>query len=208
MKPSPNQAISDQRLAVFFTKYIDGWLLHDIRFCAEQKENLSFAVATLVFNAIDFLGGLCAGRDSDRNTFRLFLEKYLASYVSLNPEIDIYDSYRCGLVHEYFPKDQHGIVWNASDHHLKQRAGHYTLDAQSLVMDLEGAIAAYKADLDRDRQLQDNFMKRMNTILPPEPPKDSTLTLGNADVGRSDSMEIRGYLFGEGSVLLTEPPKD
>jgi hypothetical protein len=174
--------ISRERITEFFARYVDGWLLSDIRYCADQEKNMSFTVATLVLNAVDFLGSLCAGKRASRTAFEQFLQKYMPTYQN----VDLYKTYRCGLVHQYFPKDQHGIVWNKPGVHLINVDGRHVLNAQSLVADLEKAIAAYKTDLNHMDSLQRNFAKRIPYIV-----SACKVEARSSDgVGRSDSAGV------------------
>jgi hypothetical protein len=200
MRRSPLLLIPKERVETFFATYIHGWLLHDIRFCAGQQENLSFAVATLALNAIDFVGSLYAGKNASSHAFTEFLNKYMPEYSDFDPRF--YDSYRCGLVHQYFPKACGGIVWNIPEEHLKQNDGRLTVNAQSLAKDVERAIADYKHDLESDKELQRRFSEQMNRIVPNVGTSPDTLMLGDAGVGRSDSEQVRHSLFGSDVVFI------
>ncbi|HXM23130.1 MAG TPA: hypothetical protein VN948_17870 [Terriglobales bacterium] len=198
MRRSPPLKIQKERVADFFTKYIDGWLLGDIRYCAQQEKNLSFTVATLVLNAIDFFASLYEGKDGRGEAFSLFLHKYMPSYVAIDAEIKMYKTFRCGLVHQYFPKYHHGITWNAPAEHLKKVDGRYKLNAQSLATDLEQAIAAYKSGLDRDDSLQVKFALRMQSVVSAD--DSDGLLFGDGNAGHSATVEVFQDLF-------SEPPK-
>ena len=88
----------------------------------------------------------------------------MQAYVGKDPDVELYRTFRCGLVHQSFPKDHCGITWHESAKHLQNIDGCYQLYAQSLVVDLEKAITAYKADLGIDKVLQVKFEKRMREI--------------------------------------------
>jgi hypothetical protein len=206
MRRTPPLKIQKERVADFFTKYVDGWLLGDIRYCAQQEKNLSFTVATLVLNAIDFFAGLYEGRDSTAKAFSLFLHKYIPSYVAIDAEVKMYATFRCGLVHQYFPKCHHGITWNAPAEHLRKVDGCYKLNAQSLVTDLEQAIAAYKSDLDRDESLQVKFAQRMRSVVSAD--DFAWLLLGDGNTADSSTLDVFRCLFPEPEVLVTKPLKD
>ena len=186
---------SKERVAGFFTKYVDGWLLGDIRYCSPQEKNLSFTVATLVLNAVDFFASLYEGKDGKGEAFSLFLSKYMPSYVAIDADIKMYKTLRCGLVHQYFPKEHHGITWNAPAEHLKKVGGCYKLNAQSLATDLEQAIAAYKSDLDRNESLQVKFARRMRSVISAD--DFDGLLFGDGNAGHSATVEVFHNLFSE-----------
>ena len=188
--------VPQERISDFFSEYVTGWLLGDLQHCARQEKNLSFTVACLALNAVDFFGGLYTGRGSSGNSFRQFAHRYMPGYETIDSEISLYNSYRCGLVHEYFPKRQHSVVWNRPHEHLVKANGRWSLNAQSLALDVETAITEYRADLRDDPKLHKNFSDRLITLLG----FAGVMQFVDGDAGRSDTVQVFGHLVGRECV--------
>lgn len=150
----------------FFSDFVEGWMLGDIRYCCAQEKSLAFTVATMVFTGIDFFGGLLTGGKSNRPGFVQFVKDYFAGEYAAKAE-DLYKVFRDGLVHQYFPKQQGAIGWSESSPHLTKVLGRYNLNARRLAKDFEGAVARYRQQLGVKPQLRANFMKRLEIISAP-----------------------------------------
>jgi hypothetical protein len=150
----------------FFRDFVEGWMLGDIRHCCFQEKSLAFTVATMVFTGVDFFGGLLKGRDSSKGGFAEFVQKYFAGEYAASAG-DLYEVFRDGLVHQYFPKQQGAISWAEDAPHLTKTQGRYNLNAKKLAKDFEAAIAEYKQQLLVDPQLHANFKKRLEVIIAP-----------------------------------------
>jgi hypothetical protein len=104
----------------YFRKYIFGFIFNDIENCILAKAN--FAVATILMSNTEYVGALISGNlglsghsKSDFNKFLDYFEFNCDSDYYRNFEIEfrdsnktskvgIYEAFRCGLIHEYFPK--------------------------------------------------------------------------------------------------------
>ena len=106
----------------FFQKYLLGWMCTDIEKCITATANLG--VAALLMTYTENIGSIIAGHlglsGHSRADFNNFLEyfefngdpkyykdfriKYRETKSSSTRETDIYEAFRCGLVHEYAPK--------------------------------------------------------------------------------------------------------
>jgi hypothetical protein len=144
----------------FFDEYIEGWMLKDLRYCANVKdENLSFVVANSVFDAMDFLSRCWAPRSPHR------FEDFLGAFFKPGyKDKELWKNYRCGLNHEYFPRRANAVTWNRPEIHLKLENGRLCLNAQDLVSDLEEAVTRYREALRNDETLRVNFEIRAKEL--------------------------------------------
>lgn len=156
---------SPEQIRDFFSRFVAGWLIKDLDFCASQQEDLSFTVAVVAFSGIECLGSLLAETTKTDERFRAFVTRYFPKEYSKSG-FDFYDIYRCGLVHQYFPKKSATITWGTSAEHLVTKNGCHYLNAQALVEDLKLAIDKYRNDLLNDADLRMKFKKRLNEIAP------------------------------------------
>src|SRR5690348_10240816 len=146
----------------FFDGYIESWMLKDLRYCANVKdENLSFVVANSVFDAVDFLARFWAPKGADAERFERFLGAFFKSGYTGK---QLWDNYRCGLSHGYFPKRANAVTWNRPAVHLQYEGGRLCLNAQDLVADLEEAVARYREALRSNQTLRTNFETRANEL--------------------------------------------
>ncbi len=106
----------------YFKEYIFGFMYNDIENCIKAKAN--FAVATLLMAYSEKIGALISGNlgksGSSKSDFNLFLEylefngnknhykdfkiEYREESIKPIKTIHIYEAFRCGFIHEYFPK--------------------------------------------------------------------------------------------------------
>lgn len=106
----------------YFTNYIHGFMFNDIENSINAKAN--FAVATLLLSYTENIGSLISGHlglknhsykdfnkmieyfdfNGDTNYYKNFKIEYRADKSSPIEELDIYTAFRCGFIHEYFPK--------------------------------------------------------------------------------------------------------
>jgi len=186
---NPANEIGD--IESFFRDFVEGWMLGDIRYCCAQEKSLAFTVATMVFTGVDFFGGLLQGRDSSKSSFTEFAKKYFrGEYEAI--AADLFEVFRNGLVHQYFPKQQGAISWAEDAPHLTKTQGTYSLNAKKLAKDFEAAIDRYKQELLIDPRLQDNFITRLRSISSPPP---TLITDPSADGTSSASTRVY-RLFG------------
>jgi|SRR5579872_3777699 len=161
--------LDDSEIDFFFRTYIEGWMLKSLRYCAcVTDENLSFVVAASVFNAVDFLSLLWEPkRKPDKDRFEGCLIKFFKpKYKAKN----LYDHYRSGLNHEYFPKQGSAVAWNKPEAHLQLENGALCLNAQDLVADLAEAFGNYRKELQSEEYLRNNFeirAKQLGWVLKP-----------------------------------------
>ena len=114
--------VTQQEVMDFFKKYLLGWMCTDIEKCIIAAANLG--VAALLMTYTENIGSIIAGHlglsghsHADFNNFLEYFEfhgdpkyykefrmKYRETKSSSTREADIYEAFRCGLVHEYAPK--------------------------------------------------------------------------------------------------------
>jgi hypothetical protein len=131
----------------FFTNYIHGYMFNDI----EKSINVgaNFAVAILLLTYTENIGSLISGHlglkghsykdfnkmieyfdfNGDAEYYKKFEITYKANIGSQIEILDIYTAFRCGFIHEYFPKLP-CIVQNNQpvDHYLDSEAGIHWFD--------------------------------------------------------------------------------
>src|SRR5436309_13525948 len=111
----------------FFREYVNGWLLGDIQLCCAQEKPLPFLVSITVFCGIDFLAGLLEGKDSGGTGFTHFIEQFFGPEYGRFAK-ELWKDFRCGLVHEYFPKRQGEVTWGDPTKHLTDFQARLCLD--------------------------------------------------------------------------------
>jgi len=156
----------------FFANYVSPWLIGDIDYCCSQDKSLAFTVATMVFTGTDFFGGLLAGCESTRDHFVDFVRRYWPNEYKGQAEM-LYKYFRCGLVHQYFPKQAAAIGWSDEHQakHLHEVSGYWFLHAKILARDFREAVRRYKDDLLNNSELRDNFIRRLSQTIPASPPR-------------------------------------
>lgn len=102
-----------ERILKFFDEYVFGFMRSAID--AAIRGNANFLAALGLVSYTEVMGGLVTGNlakrgESERN-FRAFLPYLGEDYESFKTKgVDIYDTVRCGLVHQYFIKGD-ATVW-------------------------------------------------------------------------------------------------
>jgi len=127
----------------YFQEYIFGFMYSDLENCIRAKAN--FAVAALLMSYTENIGGLITGNlgliGTSKADFSTVLEyftfvddtRHYKDFKITLKEADqskernftIYEAFRCGLIHEYFPKLPCIIHNNADDvaHYVESDAG-------------------------------------------------------------------------------------
>lgn len=106
-----------QRVLRFFDEYIFGFMRNDIDAAIRGKANFLAALGLVSYTEV--LGGLVTGNAGKRGcaaeNFRAFLPYLGSDYQALETKgVDLYDTVRCGLVHQYFIKGGATIWMNAN----------------------------------------------------------------------------------------------
>lgn len=104
-----------------YLNYVKGFIFSDIENCIKAKAN--FAVANILMTYTEYVGALISGNlglnghseesfnlflsymkwNCDQQYYQDFVVEYLDDAGNKN-SMNIYVAFRCGLVHEYFPK--------------------------------------------------------------------------------------------------------
>lgn len=106
-----------ERVLKFFDEYVFGFMRSDIDATIRGKANFLAALGLVSYTEV--LGGLVtsnlAKRGQSGANFRAFLPYLGKDYETFETrDIDIYDTVRCGLVHQYFIKGDSTIWMQAS----------------------------------------------------------------------------------------------
>ena len=115
----------------YFQQYIFGFIFSDVENCIKARAN--FSVACLLMSYTEHIGALIQGNlgisGKSKSDFNHFLEymnfqdnnNYYKDFKikfkddqGKEKEVGIYEAFRCGLIHEYFPKVK-SIIHNNPD---------------------------------------------------------------------------------------------
>lgn len=175
-----------QDISNFFETYVFGFIYHDVEAAIKCKANFLAAMALLTYT--EFLGGLQNGNfgvdEKDRlikkqtrknfETFFCYLDNGLGTeYQSLlkSTRLDVYRDARCGLVHQYFIK-QNATIWTGLRPDSKcgitlREDGHIDFYVEKYFLDFKAAVQKYfdKLVSERDPTLVENFFKARRTYL-------------------------------------------
>ena len=116
----------------YFHQFIFGFIYHDIERCIEAKAN--YVVALALLSCTEFIGGLISGnlglKNKSKDNFDEALKYFPGGYKDIDSELTVeyvnedgvaqidnglYSLFRCGVVHEYFPKGVDVGVLNYPD---------------------------------------------------------------------------------------------
>jgi len=106
-----------ERVLRFFDEYVFGFMRNDID--AAVRGNANFLAALGLVSYTEVLGGLVTGNVGKRGcaaeNFRAFLPYLGTDYQTFEAKgVNLYDTVRCGLVHQYFIKGGATIWMNAN----------------------------------------------------------------------------------------------
>jgi len=107
----------ETKILAVFDEYVFGFMRADINAAIDGKANYLAALGLVSYTEV--LGGLRTGKLGMKNSsaanFKAFLPYLGPEYEKMEKYgIDIYDTVRCGLVHNYFIKGDSTIWLNAS----------------------------------------------------------------------------------------------
>jgi hypothetical protein len=103
--------MSKDEIQAFFKEYVFGFIFHDITREVDHARagagggNLLAALGLLCYT--EFLGSFktgIRGRGRSRKNFNAFFPELGPCYAALAKTLDVYEVFRCGLVHEYLVK--------------------------------------------------------------------------------------------------------
>lgn len=138
-------------------QFVEGFMFNDVQACIDGKANFAGALALSVYSEI--LGGLRIGRmDEDADKYKAFLKEM--GYDD-NEAGHAYGQVRCGLVHQYFLKQESTI-------HMREQSERGLVFGQQRIdfyvtkyfEEFKKAYFKYKRELLSDKDdLLENFEK-------------------------------------------------
>lgn len=132
-------------------------MLKDIQSCVDNSAN--FAATNLICCGIDFFGRVCCS-SKPKKRFQKFVKSYFDQKYG-DYCLFLYEVYRCGLVHQYFPKARAAIAGCNQDAncHLKltDQGRRFTIHIKCFFDDFKKAIEGYQKDLETNPALQRRF---------------------------------------------------
>ena len=153
-----NEEIKD-----FFRLYVFGWMYSDVGIC--EQYGASFGGVALICAYIDFMGKLYLGITEDRYAkkgFVDFIDEFFDNKYKQFSKF-IYSDYRCGLLHQFFPKRGAGVTRGEAnrEYHLiiDKENGLIPINLTVFFEDFKKALNIYYKKLLEDSRLQDNFNK-------------------------------------------------
>ena len=152
----------DKVIEDFFKRYVFGWMYSDAGIC--EKHGANFGGVALICAYIDFMGKLYLGIGGDgqiKERFVKFTNDFFGEKYRPFSEF-IYSDYRCGLLHQFFPKKGAGVMRGEEnkEHHLKIDRENEIIPINLTVFfeDFRDAVRKYYEKLKEDKCLQDNFL--------------------------------------------------
>ncbi len=134
----------------------------------EKALNANIEVGIIILTAIgiECLSGYFAGKASDPETFKRFIDKFMPTY-SIHAET-IYKCIRNGLAHDYIIKENEGrsflFTRNRGEKHLdpvEGKPGWYYLNRESFALDFLKAQTDFFEQVNRDENLSMRALKRL-----------------------------------------------
>ena len=134
----------------------------------EKALNTDIEVGIIILTVfgIECLSGYFAGKDSDRETFKGFIDKFMPTY-SIHSKT-IYNCIRNGLAHDYIIKEIEGrsflFTRNHGEKHLVPVEGKpkwYYLNRESFALDFLKAQKDFFEQVNRDEILSRSVLKRL-----------------------------------------------
>lgn len=199
----------DKTIEEFFKKYIHRWMLNDIKVCVDNNAN--FGAVTLICCYIDFLGKLYTGNDNSGFRFKKFINDYFNDKYSDYSEF-IYETFRCGMVHSFFPLKEGGIIggYGRKDEHLELfnngGEGSILINKDILFDDFKEAISNYYKNLKKDPKLQKIFLDTLEGILKEK--NDSFEKLKKRIISFGAGTKNKAKISISGSTIIEIIPPD
>lgn len=158
---------TDKELINRWKQSIDEFIIQDIRKCVEL-DFLESGLIILALTGAECISGYFCGREADKDTFCEFLaSKYFpGEYQELSR--NIYECLRNGLVHDHTNKNNVFTLFRKVGdaphlHRISTDKGEtITFNREVFARDLVRAWENYSGDVTTDRNLEHNFMKRIN----------------------------------------------
>ena len=149
----------------FFKFIVNDWMVYDISVCERKDNHANIATVVLLCCYTEFLGSLITGkgRGNERNNLYAFCESYLGR---INPKYDnfkckLYEDFRCGLVHQYFPKKGTGIVKDDDSRHFVLDQDILYVNITKYYEDFKKAILTLREDVIKKQAMKRICLKRL-----------------------------------------------
>ena len=161
-------------IADYFNKWVFGAMFGDTEKIINSGCNLPAALCLSTYTEVlgGFLRGKLGADGESRLNYEAFLHYLGDEYVKIDHELSqhggLYRMIRCGLVHEYFPKDSSGVA-RATDPPI-ERGGILRLQNQVYVIlrvyleDFKRGAKKYFDELSSSPDLQRNFLLSWKNI--------------------------------------------
>ena len=141
---------------------------------------------------IDYLAGYryCTERESTRNDYIMFVNKYLNRYNGKN----LYELLRCRLIHNYSEGGNYLLVHNQSQLHLDKcndkSKPYYNkktyINLENFILEIKESMDKFFCEIDNNEQLQEEVKRRVIkfSILEPYNIEESysTITFGSTSI--------------------------
>ena len=151
----------DKVIEDFFKRYVFGWMYSDAGIC--EKHGANFGGVALICAYIDFMGKLYLGIGGDgqiKERFVKFTNDFFGEKYRPFSEF-IYSDYRCGLLHQFFPRRGAGVMSGEENrkYHLAidKENGLIPINITVFLEDFKKAVDSYYKKLMGDEQLKNNF---------------------------------------------------
>jgi hypothetical protein len=132
------------------------------------KANVEVGVIILTTIGIDCLSGYFTGKESDGDTFKKFIDRFMPNY---SPHaVTLYKCVRNGLAHKYIIKEyeQKSFLFtrNKAEKHLvpvEHKQGWFYLNREQFALDFIEAQNDFFQRVEVDKELQETAMRRLRS---------------------------------------------
>ncbi len=148
-----------------FRESFEKFIVQDLKKALNAEVEVGVIILTVI--GIESLSGYFAGKKSDGETFKAFIDAFMPEY-SAHTET-LYKCIRNGLAHDYIIKEHDGksflFTRNAGEKHLTpvlHRNGWFYLNRRQFAIDFLGAQKHFFQELEVNDELQERALSRLN----------------------------------------------
>ena len=148
-----------------FRESFEKFIVQDLKKALNAEVEVGVIILTVV--GIESLSGYYAGRKSDDETFKAFIDAFMPEYST--HAVILYKCIRNGLAHDYIIKEYEGksflFTRNAGEKHLtpvSQRNGWFYLNRRQFSLDFLKAQEYFFEELEVNNELQEKALSRLN----------------------------------------------
>lgn len=179
----------------FYERYINHWMRSDINSMRDHGNNFPLALCTLSY--IEFLGSILTGngaKGEGKNNTKTYLENCFDNKHYLDKIEILWDVFRNGLAHDYFPR---GAVSKVGPGPMININGKMVLNIMDFSQEFLASLDKFKAVLDKEESTA-NFDKRINEI---------TTKTSELEADHLHKLNIRPWVAGAtGSAFVSPGP--